>query len=30
MEFLHYAPCPRNVAEEVIKEAKQREEDAKK
>jgi len=30
MEFLHYSPCPRNVAEEVIKEAKQREEDAKK
>ena len=24
MEFLHYAPCPRNVAEEVIKEAKER------
>ena len=30
MEFLHYSPCPRNVAEEVIKETKQREEDAKK
>ena len=30
MEFLHYSACPRNVAEEVIKEAKQREEDAKK
>ena len=30
MEFLHYSPCPRNVADEVIKEAKQREEDAKK
>ncbi len=25
MEFLHYAPCPKNVAEEVIKEAKERE-----
>lgn len=24
MEFSHYAPCPRNVAEEVIKEAKER------
>ena len=30
MEFLHYSPCPRNVAEEVIKETKQREADAKK
>ena len=30
MEFVHYSACPRNVAEEVIKEAKQREEDAKK
>jgi elongation factor G len=30
MEFLHYSPCPRNVAEEVIKETKKREEDAKK
>jgi len=30
MEFLHYSPCPRNVADEVIKQAKQREEDAKK
>jgi elongation factor G len=28
MEFLHYSPCPRNVAEEVIKETKQREADA--
>ncbi len=28
MEFLHYMPCPRNVAEDVIKEAKER--DAKK
>ena len=26
MEFLHYAPCPRNVAEEVIKAAKERDE----
>ena len=26
MEFSHYAPCPKNVAEEVIKEAKEREE----
>ena len=26
MEFLHYMPCPRNVAEEVIKETKEREE----
>ncbi|MTI63091.1 elongation factor G [Methylophaga sp.] len=25
MEFLHYLPCPRNVAEEVIKETKERE-----
>ncbi|MEM7725156.1 MAG: elongation factor G [Cyanobacteria bacterium P01_A01_bin.45] len=25
MEFSHYAPCPGNVAEEVIKEAKERE-----
>jgi elongation factor G len=24
MEFLHYMPCPKNVAEEVIKEAKER------
>jgi elongation factor G len=24
MEFAHYAPCPANVAEEVIKEAKER------
>ncbi|MBL4744004.1 MAG: elongation factor G [Cycloclasticus sp.] len=28
MEFVHYLPCPRNIAEEVIKEAKER--DAKK
>ncbi|NJM65750.1 MAG: elongation factor G [Acaryochloris sp. RU_4_1] len=26
MEFSHYAPCPMNVAEEVIKEAKERQE----
>lgn len=26
MEFSHYAPCPTNVAEEVIKEAKERQE----
>lgn len=25
MEFSHYAPCPNNIAEEVIKEAKERE-----
>ncbi|MEQ8493832.1 MAG: elongation factor G, partial [Gammaproteobacteria bacterium] len=24
MEFSHYAPCPRNIADEVIKEAKER------
>ncbi|MFM7325028.1 MAG: hypothetical protein ACKO4L_08865, partial [Nodosilinea sp.] len=24
MEFSHYAPCPANVAETVIKEAKER------
>jgi elongation factor G len=29
MEFGHYAPCPTNVAEEVIKEAKERQEAAK-
>ena len=29
MEFLHYAPCPRNVAEDVIKETKEREAAAK-
>ncbi len=29
MEFLHYSPCPRNVAEEVIKAAKEREENKK-
>ncbi|MEM9157998.1 MAG: elongation factor G, partial [Verrucomicrobiota bacterium] len=30
MEFSHYAACPRNVAEDVIKEAKEREEAKKK
>lgn len=30
MEFLHYLPCPRNVSDEVIKAAKEREEAAKK
>ena len=30
MEFLHYMPCPRNVAEQVVKEAKEREAAAKK
>lgn len=30
MEFLHYLPCPRNVADEVIKEVKEREAAAKK
>jgi len=30
MEFLHYSPCPRNVAEDVIKEAKEREEAKRK
>jgi elongation factor G len=30
MEFLQYSPCPRNVAEEVIKETKEREEAKKK
>ncbi|MBE9138955.1 elongation factor G [Nodosilinea sp. LEGE 07088] len=29
MEFSHYAPCPSNVAEEVIKEAKERQAAAK-
>ncbi|MDH3831645.1 MAG: elongation factor G [Gammaproteobacteria bacterium] len=29
MEFLHYMPCPRNVAEDVIKETKEREESKK-
>ncbi len=26
MEFLHYMPCPKNIAEEIIAEAKEREE----
>jgi len=26
MEFSHYAPCPKNVAEDVIKEVKERQE----
>ncbi|MGK7890696.1 MAG: elongation factor G, partial [Leptolyngbyaceae cyanobacterium] len=30
MEFAHYSPCPKNVAEEVIKEVKEREEAKKK
>jgi elongation factor G len=30
MEFLQYNPCPRNVSEEVIKAAKERDEAAKK
>ncbi len=30
MEFLQYSPCPRNVAEEVIKDTKEREEAKKK
>jgi len=30
MEFSHYLPCPKNVAEEVIKEVKEREEAKKK
>ncbi|RKZ67392.1 MAG: elongation factor G, partial [Gammaproteobacteria bacterium] len=30
MEFLHYMPCPKNIAEEVIIEAKEREEAKKK
>ncbi|MGF1495000.1 MAG: elongation factor G [Microcoleaceae cyanobacterium] len=29
MEFAHYSPCPNNVAEEVIKEVKERQEAAK-
>lgn len=29
MEFLHYMPCPRNVADEVIKEVKEREAEKK-
>ena len=30
MEFSHYSPCPKNVAEVVIAEAKEREEEKKK
>ena len=30
MEFSHYAPCPRNISEKVIEEAKKREEAKKK
>jgi len=30
MEFSHYAGCPKNVADEVIKEVKEREEAKKK
>jgi elongation factor G len=30
MEFSHYAPCPKNISEDVIKEVKEREEAAKK
>jgi len=30
MEFSHYAPCPRNIAEQVIAEAKAREEARRK
>ena len=30
MEFSHYAPCPRNISDDVIKEVKEREEAAKK
>ena len=30
MEFSHYSPCPKNIAEDVIKEVKEREEAAKK
>jgi len=29
MEFENYMPCPRNVAEEVIKAAKEKEEEKK-
>jgi elongation factor G len=25
MEFSHYAPCPKNVADDIIKEVKERE-----
>lgn len=30
MEFSHYAPCPKNVAEQVIEDAKKREEERRK
>jgi len=30
MEFSHYSPCPRNVSEQVIEEAKKREEERRK
>jgi elongation factor G len=30
MEFSHYAPCPKNVADEVIAEVKKREEEKNK
>jgi elongation factor G len=30
MEFEHYAPCPRNVSEKVVADAKEREEAKKK
>jgi len=30
MEFSHYAPCPKNVAEEIIAEVQKRKEEAKK
>jgi elongation factor G len=29
MEFLHYMPCPKNVADEVIKETREREAEKK-
>jgi elongation factor G len=30
MEFSHYAPCPKNVADEVIAKAKEKEEALRK
>jgi elongation factor G len=30
MEFSHYAPCPKNISEDVIKKVKEREEAVKK
>ena len=30
MEFSHYAACPRNISEEVIAKAKEREEELRK